>query len=59
MQAKPSGKHQTSFLMPTLGEQLDPRQPLKQLAEQFPWTELEQAFGKYYRAKVVRPNQCA
>src|SRR5574338_583973 len=34
MQAKPSGTHQTSFLMPTLGEQLDPRQPLKQLFNQ-------------------------
>lgn len=59
MQAKPSGTRQTSFLMPTLGEQLDPRQPLKQLAEKFPWVELEQTFGKYYRpdgrpAKPVR-----
>lgn len=51
MQAKPSGTPQTSFLMPTLGEQLDPRQPLKQLAEQFPWAEFEQAFGKYYSAE--------
>jgi IS5 family transposase len=59
MQAKPSGTHQTSFLMPTLGEQLDPRQPLKQLAEKLPWTEFEEAFGKYYSsdgrpAKPVR-----
>lgn len=51
MQAKPSGTRQTSFLMPTLGEQLDPRQPLKQLAEQLPWAEFEQAFGKYYSAE--------
>lgn len=51
MQAKSCGPHQTSFLMPTLGEQLDPRQPLKQLAEQFPWATLEQAFGKYYSAE--------
>ena len=50
MQAKPSRTHQTSFLMPTLGEQLDPRQPLKQVAEKFPWAEFEQAFGKYYSA---------
>jgi len=59
MQAKPSGAPQTSFLMPTLGEQLDPRQPLKQLAEKFPWGEFEQAFGRYYSpegrpAKPVR-----
>lgn len=51
MQAKPSGTQQTSFLMPTLGEQLDPRQPLKQLAEKLPWTKFEQAFGKYYSAE--------
>lgn len=59
MQAKPSGTHQTSFLMPTLGDQLDPRQPLRQLAEKLPWTEFEQAFGKHYSpegrpAKPVR-----
>jgi IS5 family transposase len=50
MQAKPAGTPQTSFLMPTLGEQLDPRQPLKQLAAQLPWAEFEQAFGKHYSA---------
>lgn len=59
MQAKPSGTPQTSFLMPALGDQLDPRQPLKQLADKFPWAEFEQAFGKYYSpegrpAKPVR-----
>jgi len=59
MQAKLTGTQQTSFLMPTLGDQLDPRQPLKQLAEKFPWGEFEQAFGKYYSpegrpAKPVR-----
>ncbi len=51
MQPKISGTHQTSFLMPTLGEQLDPRQPLRQLAETLPWSEFEQAFGKYYSAE--------
>jgi hypothetical protein len=30
--------------MPTLDEQLDPRQPLKQLADTLPWSEFEQAF---------------
>jgi transposase, IS5 family len=59
MQAKPVETHQTSFLMPTLAEQLDPRQPLRQLALRLPWSELEQAFGKYYSqegrpAKPVR-----
>jgi hypothetical protein len=28
MQAKASGRHQTSFLMPTLGDQLHPHQAL-------------------------------
>lgn len=59
MQTKSSASHQTSFLMPTLGEQLDPRQPLKQLADTLPWAEFEQAFGTYYSdegrpAKPVR-----
>lgn len=59
MQTKTAASHQISFLMPTLGEQLDPRQPLKQLADTLPWSELEQAFGKYYSdagrpAKPVR-----
>lgn len=59
MQNKPSASPQISFLMPTLAEQLDPRQPLKQLAEAIPWSEFETAFGKYYSlegrpAKPVR-----
>jgi IS5 family transposase len=59
MQPKSAASHQISFLMPTLGEQLDPRQPLKQLADTLPWLEFEQAFGKYYSeegrpAKPVR-----
>jgi IS5 family transposase len=51
MQTKASTFDQTSFLMPALGEQLDPRQPLKQLADRLPWSEFEQAFGKYYSAE--------
>ena len=59
MQAKLSATGQTSFLMPTLAEQLDPRQPIKQLADTLPWPEFEQVFGKYYSpdgrpAKPVR-----
>lgn len=59
MQAKRSAAHQSSFLMPTLNEQLDPRQPLKQLADKIPWSQFEQAFGPYYSeegrpAKPVR-----
>jgi len=51
MQTKAFALHQTSFLMPRLGEQLDPRQPLKQLADTLPWSEFEQAFGPYYSAE--------
>ena len=59
MQTKTPASHQISFLMPTLGDQLDPRQPLKQLADTLPWSEFEQTFGKYYSeegrpAKPVR-----
>jgi len=59
MQSKPATSSQISLLMPTLAEQLDPRQPLKQLAEAIPWLEFEWAFGKFYSqegrpAKPVR-----
>ena len=54
MQTKIGASHQTSFLMPTLGEQLDPRQPLKQLADTLPWSEFESVFGKYY-SEAGRP----
>ena len=36
--------------MPALAEQLDPRQPLKKLAEKLPWEEFEKAFGEHYSA---------
>lgn len=51
MQSKTSAVGQISFLMPSLGEQLDPRQPLKQLADTLPWSEFELAFGQYYSAE--------
>ena len=51
MHTKPAASSQTSFLKPTLGEQLDSRQPLKQLADTLPWSEFAQAFGKYYSAE--------
>ena len=59
MQNKSMGSPQISFLMPTLAEQLDPRQPLKRLAEAIPWSEFESAFGQFYSpegrpAKPVR-----
>lgn len=34
--------------MPALAEQLDPRQPLKKLADKIPWKEFDDAFGEHY-----------
>jgi len=54
-----TAQRQQSFLMPTLAEQCDPRQPLKQLADRLPWGEFDEAFGEFYSeegrpAKPVR-----
>lgn len=50
---------QKSFLMPGLAEQLDPRQPIRKLADHLPWEVLEEEFGAYYSeegrpAKAIR-----
>lgn len=50
---------QSSFLMPTLNEQCDPRHSLRKLGERIPWRDFEEAFGEYYSeegrpAKPVR-----
>lgn len=60
MQARRSKQeYQPSFLMPTLAEQLDPRQPLRKLADAIPWEVFEKEFGRHYSeegrpAKPVR-----
>ena len=43
-----SAFHQQSFLMPTLAEQLDRRQPLCKLADGIPWEVFGKKFGAYY-----------
>jgi IS5 family transposase len=48
MPPKPAASRQISFLILMLGEQRDPRQPLKQLADTLPWSEFEPA---YYSAE--------
>lgn len=48
MKPKALVAQQTSFLMPTLAEQCDPRQPLKQLADALPWDTFETAFAETY-----------
>ena len=45
---------QTSFLMASLREQLDPRQPLCRLADSIPWETFEEAFAGYY-SQTGRP----
>ncbi len=50
---------QSSFLMPTLNEQCDPRHPLRKLGDRIAWRNFEEAFGEYYSeegrpAKPVR-----
>ena len=59
MLKKPKPSRQTSFLMPTLNEQCDPRHALRKLGARIPWSDFEEAFGEYYSeegrpAKPVR-----
>lgn len=54
MKPKAPVAQQTSFLLPTLAEQCDPRQPLKQLADTLPWATFETAFAETY-SEAGRP----
>lgn len=45
---------QGKFLLPGLKDQLDPRQPIRKLADALPWEEFEKAFAAYY-AGIGRP----
>jgi len=54
MKPKAPVAQQTSFLMPTLAEQCDPRQPLKQLADALPWDTFATAFAETY-SEAGRP----
>lgn len=51
MQSNSPSDQQSSFLLPTLREMLDSKEPLYQLADHFPWEKLESKFGKYYSHK--------
>ena len=48
MKAKKKSGYQGSFLLPTLREQLDARQPLYKLGERIPWKDFESEFGSFY-----------
>ena len=59
VKARAKTAEQKSFLMPTLREQLDARQPLYRLAQRIPWEFFEKEFGEFYSeegrpAKPVR-----
>jgi IS5 family transposase len=48
MKSKPVCAQQSSFLLPELSSQLDPRQPLYRLALAMDWECFEEAFGPLY-----------
>ena len=54
MQSSSPDPSQLQFLAPGLKEMLNPKEPLYQLAERFPWAQLEAHFGPLY-APVGRP----
>ena len=54
MKSRAHSTDQTSFLMASLREQLDPRQPLCRLADAIPWETFEEAFAGYY-SQTGRP----
>jgi len=59
MKSNKKDRGQQSFLMNGLAEMLDPRQPLKKLAEKIPWERFEEGFSGLYSntgrpAKPVR-----
>jgi IS5 family transposase len=48
MKPKPKSDPQSSFLLPDLATQLDPRHELCRLARQIDWSGFEEAFGRLY-----------
>ncbi len=55
MRSQAPSAAQSSFLMPTLREQLDARQPLYQLAQALPWATFEEALEDA-KKKFVGPE---
>jgi IS5 family transposase len=48
MKGNSPNQAQENFLYQGLKEMLNPKEPLYQLTEKIPWTEIEEAFSKYY-----------
>src|ERR1017187_8727055 len=51
MKPKPKTEPQSSFLLPDLATQLDPRHELCRLARQIDWSQFESGFGPLYSAE--------
>ncbi len=57
MLSSPNTSHQPNFFGTDLLQQLDPRDPLLQLAQAMPWTEFDQAFTQHYTQGTGRPSK--
>lgn len=52
-----STAHQSNLFGTDLIEQLDPKDPLLQLAAVIPWQMFDQSFAKYYAQGIGRPSK--
>jgi hypothetical protein len=52
-----STAHQSNLFGTDLIEQLDPKDPLLQLAAVIPWQRFDQSFAKYYAQGIGRPSK--
>jgi IS5 family transposase len=52
-----STAHQSNLFGTDLIEQLDPKDPLLQLAAVIPWQRFDQSFAKYYAQDIGRPSK--
>jgi len=57
MLTQSSGQHQTNFFGNDLLLQLDPNDPLLQLAAVIPWQDFDQTFSKYYAKNIGAPSK--
>ena len=57
MLTQSSGQHQTNLFGSDLLLQLDPNDPLLQLAAAIPWQNFDQSFSKYYAKNIGAPSK--
>ena len=53
MKGNSPDSNQTSFLLPSLKEQLDPNHTIYQLSERINWSVIEEDLNKFYTATQV------